>query len=128
MNKLIISGRFVDDPKHFQNESGTEWATFSIAVHKVAGQNEADFIPCRAFGKVCQIVMNYCRKGARVICEGSMSSNRYTNNEGKSFTSLNAVIYSIEFISTDNNRKKETEDEQSEKPVFTEIAKDALPF
>lgn len=129
MNKLIISGNFVADPQSYKNAEGKEWASFKIACPKPTGKNECDFIPCIAFGTIGQNIINYCKKGSKVICEGLIQSGSYVNKEGKQINKIDVIVSRIEFIATDR-RTKDTENETVAEttPTFKEVTKDTLPF
>lgn len=76
MNKVILMGRLTKDPdiRYSQGEKSTAVARFSLAVDrkfKQEGQPTADFINCLAFGKRAEFIEKYCRKGTKLVVEGS---------------------------------------------------------
>ena len=61
MNKVILMGRLTRDPevRYSQGENGSAVARFSLAVDrrfKRAGDAEADFFNCTAFGRQAEFV------------------------------------------------------------------------
>ena len=76
MNKVILMGRLTKDPdiRYSQGEKSTAVARFSLAVDrkfKQERQPTADFINCLAFGKRAEFIEKYCRKGTKLVVEGS---------------------------------------------------------
>ena len=88
MNRVILMGRIVRDPeiRYSQGEKSTAVARFSLAVDrrfKQEGQPTADFINCLAFGKRAEFLEKYCKKGTKLVVEGSWQTGSYTNKDGQ---------------------------------------------
>lgn len=96
-------------------------ARFRIAVNrrgkKVEGQQEADFIPCVAFGKVAEFCEKYLRKGSKVNLEGRITSGSYTNKEGAKVYTLEVAVDDIEFDEPKNQGGKSYDGNVSTAPV-----------
>ena len=102
MNKVIMMGRLTRDPetRYGQGATGTAVARFSIAVDrrfKREGDPDADFFDCTAFGKQAEFIEKYLKKGTKVVIEGSVQNNNYTNKDGQKVYGTRIVIDSIEF-------------------------------
>ena len=102
MNKVILIGRLTRDPdiRYSQGEKATAVARFSIAVErrfKQDGQPTADFINCLAFGKRAEFLEKYCRKGTKLVVEGSWQTGSYTNKDGNKVYTNECLIESCEF-------------------------------
>ncbi len=102
MNKVILMGRLTRDPdiRYSQGEKATAVARFSIAVErrfKQDGQPTADFINCLAFGKRAEFLEKYCRKGTKLVVEGSWQTGSYTNKDGNKVYTNECLIESCEF-------------------------------
>ena len=105
MNKVILMGRLTRDPEMRYGQSGTGVASFSIAVDrrfKRDGQPEADFFNCTAFGKQGEFVEKYLKKGTKVLLEGEIQQNNYTNRDGQEVRSYQVITNSIEFAESKN--------------------------
>lgn len=105
MNKVILMGRLTRDPEMRYGQSGTGIASFSLAVDrrfKREGQAEADFFNCTAFGKQGEFVEKYLRKGTKVLLEGEIQQNNYTNKDGQEVRSYQVITNSIEFAESKN--------------------------
>ncbi len=60
MNKIILIGRLTCDPeiRYSQGENPTAVARYTLAVNRPYrrnGEQQADFIPCIAFGKTGEL-------------------------------------------------------------------------
>lgn len=102
MNKVILMGRLTRDPdiRYSQGEKATAVARFSIAVDrrfKQDGQPTADFINCLAFGKRAEFLEKYCRKGTKLVIEGSWQTGSYTNKDGNKVYTNECLIENCEF-------------------------------
>ena len=105
MNKVILMGRLTRDPEMRYGQSGSGIASFSIAVDrrfKREGQPEADFFNCTAFGKQGEFVEKYLKKGTKVLLDGEIQQNNYTNKDGQEVRSYQVITNSIEFAESKN--------------------------
>lgn len=101
MNKVIMMGRLTKDPEvRYGGPSNTAIARFSIAVDrrfKREGQPDTDFFNCTAFGKLGEFVEKYLKKGVKIVLDGELQNNNYTNKEGKMVYDNRIIANSIEF-------------------------------
>lgn len=107
MNKLILAGRLVKDPEVNYTESGKVWGRISVAVdrpyQKGGKENKkTDFFNCVVFGKTAEFVGNYFAKGRRILLEGAVQFNDYTDKNGQKRRSTEVVVSQVEFV-TDKN-------------------------
>ena len=102
MNKVIMMGRLTRDPeiRYGQGANGTVVGRFSIAVDrrfKREGEPDADFFDCTTFGKQAEFVEKYLKKGTKIVLEGSVQNNNYTNKDGQKVYGTRIVVDSVEF-------------------------------
>lgn len=107
MNKVILMGRLTRDPevRYSQNGSNTAVARFSIAVDrrfKREGEADADFFNCTAFGKQAEFVERYLHKGVKMLVEGRIQNDNYTNRDGQQVYSVRIMVDSLEFAESKN--------------------------
>lgn len=98
MNKVIMMGRLTRDPEYKAGEKA--YAHYSIAVdrnRKIEGQPEADFFNCTSFGKQADFVSKYLHKGTKVVIEGTLQNNNYTDKNGNKQYSVQILVSSVEF-------------------------------
>lgn len=117
MNKVILMGRLTKDPdiRYSQGEKATAIARISLAVDrkfKQEGQPTADFINCIAFGKRAEFFEKYCKKGTKLVIEGSWQTGSYTNKDGNKVYTNECLIESCEFAES----KQASQDNGSYKP------------
>ena len=101
MNKIIISGRLCKDPEIRQTQSGTMVVSFDFAVNrrfKRDGDPDADFFRCTSFGKTAEVFQK-CRiaKGTKLLLEGEIQNNNYTDKNGVKHYSMQVIVSSVEF-------------------------------
>ena len=87
-NHFSIIGRFVKDPELRQFDSGASLAMFSIACGRGKDRDGkdlgADFLDCKAWGELADIICSYGRKGGQVHVEGRVVQDRWTSKDGES--------------------------------------------
>lgn len=106
MNRLIMMGRLVADPEvRYGGANNTAVANFRIAVDrrfKRDGEPDADFFRITALGKQGEFVEKYLRKGTKILLEGEIRNNNYTNKDGNMVYQDQIVANSIEFAESKN--------------------------
>ena len=107
MNKLFLMGRLTADPeiRYSQGASATAIARFSLAVDrrfKREGEPDADFFNCTAFGKQAEFIEKYLNKGTKVVVEGRLQNDNYTNKDGQQVYSVRVMVDNLEFAESKN--------------------------
>lgn len=112
MNQVILSGRLTKDVEVKFTTSQMAVASFTLAVDKRTKGEEksADFIRCKAFGKVAEFCSNYTEKGARVILHGRIATGSYQNKDGATVFTFDVIADSVEPI--DWKKKEEQREAQ----------------
>ena len=106
MNKLLITGRLTREPEVRVTTDNKTVAKFSLAVNrrfKKDGEPDADFFNCTAFDRIAEIVEKYLRKGSKILVEGEVHSDKYTNKDGQTVYSTNVIVNSLEFAESKKN-------------------------
>ena len=103
MNKIILIGRLTCDVemRYGTNNNNTAIARYTLAVNRPYKQNggqEADFLPCIAFGKTAEFAEKYLAKGMRVAIEGRIQTGSYTNRDGQKVYTTDVVVERQEFL------------------------------
>ena len=116
MNKVILMGRLTKDPetRYTQGDNPMAISRYNLAVDrrfKRDGDQNADFIPCVAFGKSGEFAEKYLRKGTKVAVVGRIQTGSYTNKEGQKVYTTEVVVEDQEFAESKNNGsdRKQTE-------------------
>lgn len=102
MNKVIMIGRLTRDPeiRYGQGANGIVIGSFSIAVDrrfKREGEPDADFFDCTSFGKTAEFVEKFLKKGTKVVVEGRLQNDNYTNKDGQKVYRTRIIVDSLEF-------------------------------
>lgn len=97
MNKIFIRGRLTRDPEARYTKTGKTVTSFSVAVNRRHGDNEADFFDCEAWNGTADIVSRYLAKGSEVAICGEMRSEKYEAKDGSQRRTWRLVVDEIEF-------------------------------
>ncbi len=106
MNKVILMGRLTRDPEvRYGGANNTAVARYSIAVDrrfKREGDPDADFFNLVSFGRQGEFVEKYLRKGTKIVIDGEIRNNNYTNKEGQMVYGTEIVVNNVEFAESKN--------------------------
>lgn len=94
-------GRLCTDPEIRYTSDQKAVCRFRFAVNrrfKRDDEPEADFFQCVAFGKIAE-TFEKCSisKGAKLMIDGEIRNNNYTDNEGVKHYSDQVIVNSFEF-------------------------------
>ena len=124
MNKVILTGNLTRDPE-LKIYNGTVVAKCAIAVARPVAKGkdaETDFFNVTAFGATAEFFSKWFSKGSRVIIEGRLQNNNYTDKDGNKHNSTDVIITQLEF----GDSKKKAATSADGKP--DEIDAADLPF
>ena len=138
MNKVIMMGRLTKDPeiRYGQGSGNSVVGTFSIAVDrrfKRDGEPEADFFNCVTFGKTAEFLEKYVKKGTKVVIDGRLQNDSYTNQNGVKITTTKVIVETMEFAESKNAsaQPQRQQEQQTDTDGFLEIPseiEEELPF
>lgn len=86
INIVTIGGNLTGDPEK-REVSGTIVTEFSVAINERYKKENGDkvekthFIRCFSFGKTAENIATYFKKGQRIIIEGSLAQDTWTEKE-----------------------------------------------
>ena len=131
MNKVTLMGRLTADPevRYTQGDQPMCIASYRLAVErmgkKVEGQQNADFISIKAFGRGGEFAEKYLHKGMKVAVSGHIQTGSYTNRDGQKVYTTDVIADEQEFCENkaandvaQNTAPKET---QKEKPPIDDF-------
>lgn len=112
MNNLVMMGRLTKpaEVRYTSGENPMAIASFSIAVDrrfKRQGQPEADFFNCIAFRKTAEFIEKYLSKGSKVVIQGELQNNNWTDRDGKKHYSDHIIVNQIEFAESKKSQSNE---------------------
>lgn len=96
MNKVILVGRLTDDPV-INKVNKKSCCNFTVAINYT--KNDAYFINCTAWGVTADFLKKYFKRGNRIVVEGSLATNTFTNSKYKDVTHHNTFVnvFKVEF-------------------------------
>lgn len=103
MNRVVLMGRLTRDPeiRYSNGENALAIARFTLAVDRRFGRRDgeqtADFITCKAFGKSAEFAERFLRQGIKVAASGRIETGSYTNRDGQKVYTTEVVLDEIEF-------------------------------
>lgn len=121
MNKVILIGRISSDISMNKTQSGTETATFSVAVDRNMGSGKekaTDFIRCVAWGKTASFLGQYFSKGKQIALEGNIKTGSYEKDGVKHYTT-DVWVDKVEFVGSkgDGGQQTQAAPAEAEKPA-----------
>lgn len=136
MNKTILMGRLTRDPeiRYPENPDSKPVGRFSLAVDrkfKRDGEPTADFFNCICFGKLAEFTEKYLRKGSKMLVEGEIRNNTYTNKDGQTVYSVNVIVENMEFAESKPKTNGESTRPETDSDGFVNIPdgiEEELPF
>ena len=102
-NKYICVGNLTRDPETKPvNDSGDTVTNLAVAVNNPLSKDEVFYADVQAWGKVGENCNKYLTKGKRVLVEGRLKTNTWTNKEGDNRSKVYVVANSVQFLSPVN--------------------------
>lgn len=111
-NKVMLMGNLTRDPQMNFLPSNTPVVEIGLAVNRKfkkqdgTGGEESLYVDCRAFGKVAELINQYCRKGQPLFVEGRLQLDQWQDKEGNQRSKHRVFIESFQFLGA---RKEESE-------------------
>lgn len=144
MNKVNLIGRLTADPevRYTQGDQPMCIASYRLAVErrgkKVEGQQNADFISIKSFGRGGEFAEKYLHKGMKVAVSGHIQTGSYTRQDGQKVYTTDVIADEQEFCESkaandtaQNYTPKETQKETPPIDDFMSILNgidEELPF
>ena len=96
MNNCSFIGRLTKDPEE-RAVGEYRVVTFTLAVDRRAKEKTTDFIPCQAWNKTGDVVINYVRKGDQVGITGALEIRQY-DKDGERRTAFSINVSSLDLL------------------------------
>lgn len=128
LNRIVLIGRLVADPKLRYTQQGAGVANFRIAVDRPytsqEGERPTDFIDIVCWRKLAEIVTNNLTKGRLVAVEGRLQIRQY-EHEGQKRQSAEVQADNVRFLDS----RRDGGQQQSQADSYTEYSEsDEVPF
>ena len=102
LNHITIMGRLTRDPELRRTGTGVAVTSFSLAVDRDFGKNEAgeketDFIDCVAWRQTGEFVSKYFTKGRMAVVSGRLQIRSWTDKDGNKRRTAEVVADNVYF-------------------------------
>lgn len=124
--KVILCGNIGRDPELRYTSNGNAVATFTVAVNrKEKGKTEpvTDWYRVTCWGSLAEEVPGLFNKGSKVVIEGRLAQNQYTDKQGQVRTSFDVTA---DKIVADEQRKVKQEEPATKEDI--PLTEDDIPF
>lgn len=101
MNKVCLIGRLTKDPRISQSSNQNACARFNLAVDGMPtskGERQTDFIPVTAWGRLAEVIGQYCNKGRQISIVGRLRTWRREVN-GETRYEMEVVAEQMDLLS-----------------------------
>ena len=118
LNKVELIGHVGNDPDVQATNDGTICSRFNIAINRTWNdtngqrQQETEWIPCVAWGKVGEVVGEYVTKGRLLYVEGRLHTSAWTDETTGEQRSRTEVV-AQEVILLDSRRTDDQADDEA---------------
>ena len=130
-NVTILTGRITKDLE-LKQAGQTTVTNFSLAVDNPFKKDDASFFDIVAFGKTAELLNNYCGKGSKILIEGNLKQDRFTDKEGNNRSVVRVIANRIEFLDSKGSNQGQAAPKQQANSPFANAAPDVsssdLPF
>ncbi len=129
LNKVLLIGRLTGDPVIRYLPSGSPVTEFGVAWNRryrvdEEWKEESHFFDVKAYGKLAEDLAARLSKGYQVIIEGRLTQDRWTGQDGKSYSKVRIVAEAVRIIR--KPRIEEVEEEEIPTPEKIEEELKAL--
>jgi single-strand DNA-binding protein len=97
MNKIFLMGRTTNDAETRYTTDQKAVASFNFAVNRTFDRENSDFFKCVAFGKTAETIEKLVKKGTKLLLEGEIRNNNYTDKNGVKRYEMQVIVNSFEF-------------------------------
>lgn len=130
-NLTILTGRITKDLE-LKQAGQTQVMNFSLAVDNPFKKDDASFFEIVAFGKTAELLNNYCGKGSKILIEGNLKQDRFTDKEGNNRSVVRVIANRIEFLDSKGSNQGQSAPKQQANSPFAnsapEVNENTLPF
>jgi single-strand DNA-binding protein len=104
LNKVLITGNLVDDPRVSILESGVHVARMRIASNQSYKGRDGEwhqktcYVDVVAWRRTAELASEYLRKGSPVLVEGELESSSWQAQDGTQRSKLEIVARRLQFL------------------------------
>lgn len=121
VNRVYLAGTVGADPE-IKNPNGKSLAVFRMATNRKFKRNnewqqETQWHTIEAWEAKAELIGKFVKKGSRVMIEGEIKKNEYTNKEGEKRTDFRIHCNEIHFL----DKPQSQSDDQSTNSVQSNV-------
>jgi single-strand DNA-binding protein len=142
INRVMITGNLVDDPRTDLLENGVRVANFRIASSQSFKGRDGEwhektcFVDTVAWRRTAELVAEYLRKGSPVLVEGELQTSSWQAQDGTPRSRLEILARRVQFLEKPQGHSKPEAPAKEEKasyapsdePPDNDIEYDDIPF
>ena len=112
-NKTVLVGNLTRDVELRYASNGNAIGNSAIAVSRKYTNNngaqveEVMFIDITFFGKIAEVANQYLRKGSKLLVEGRLKFDQWTDNNGQNRSKHTIVIENMEMLGSPQNQQQQ---------------------
>ena len=122
-NKVILIGNLSRDVELRYTPSGTAIAKFGLATNrtykdKTTNENKQEvmFIDVTVFGRGGETANQYLKKGSKVLIEGRLVLNQWTDQSGQKRSKHEIMAESVKFLDTKKDNQQNNQGGSYQQP------------
>ncbi len=128
-NKIILQGNLVREIEIKYTDGGMAIGKTSIAVNQKfkskTGEQKEDvlFVDLNFFGRTAEILNQYCKKGSKVLIDGTLKLDQWTAKDGTKRSKHSVMVTTLQMLDAkgeiDNSRTDTDRYAEQPKPIAT---------
>lgn len=129
LNHCAFIGNVARDPETRYLPSGDAVCTFSIGCNwKTKEKEGVEWVRISAFGKLAEIVGEYCKKGQQVYVSGRLTTRKWQNKEGQDQYSTEIVADRLQMLGGKRDGAQKPDEREPETAGAGANDDDSIPF
>tara|TARA_R110002110_G_scaffold182350_1_gene388685 strand:+ start:144 stop:527 length:384 start_codon:yes stop_codon:yes gene_type:complete len=121
---ITMTGRLTRDPETTQTQKSSV-VKFAMAVNGFK-KEDVSFFDCEAWGKVGEIVQQYCQKGKQIAIGGTIRIDRWQDKDGNNRSKPIVNVRDMTLLGSKEDSAQAPKPQQQQQKA--EISNDELPF
>ena len=97
LNRIDLMGRMVAKPE-MKKAGEHQVCSFTLAVQRSRNRDKTDFIPCKAWDSIADLICKHFNKGDRIVIVGSLQNNSFTGADGTMRSFFEVETETFEFV------------------------------
>ncbi len=112
-NKVILAGNLTREVEFKTTSSGLAISSTAIATNRkfksLTGEykEEVLFIDITFFGKIAEIANQYLHKGSKVLIEGKLKLDQWTDTLGHKRSKHSLIVENVQMLDSKNSKDKD---------------------